>query len=498
MAIEILNLIAMILALFFAILIFNFVLKHLIKSPIRDFFFQLSVLFLLTALMPFLDKIDHFKYISNVTIAVYCLWWFSLNLVLNESLHYFIWNKLFAKKGIIASKLLRDLVSFVLIILTIGCIFHFVFNKSVVGLFTASGVMAIILGYSAQTTLGEAFAGIGLNIAKQFELGDYIALMNKNGQLTEQEGTVTDLTWRFITLLTKDGHPLSVPNSFVFKNGVINYSQQGIAHKFAITITINDSYSPAKIKQMLLSAARQCIQVSQEKPPYVILTALNEQDNANTYRLIYFTESTEAQTKDTILSVFWYDYKRLKEQQDPNTISLQEQITESDRLLFLERIDLFSSLKPEEKMQLAKETIPHFYGPPQMILAKGQENSSLFLVYTGSVEVSIQGPANTMITLATLHNGAYFGEMSLLTGEPVSAYVAAYTETVILEISHDIMATLFNQRPQLIEEISTVIVSRSAHNKSVQISLEPQKEEKVLLINQIINKIKNYFKPEPQ
>ncbi|PJD94422.1 MAG: hypothetical protein CK426_06495 [Legionella sp.] len=498
MLIEILNLIAVVSGLFFAILTFNFVLKHLVKSPIRDFFFQLGVLFLLTALIPFLNKFDNFQYMSHFIIAIYCLWWFSLNLVLNESLHYFIWNKLFTKKGMIASKLLQDLVSFMLIILTIGCIFHFVFSKSVVGLFTASGVMAIILGYSAQTTLGEAFAGIGLNIAKQFELGDYIALMNSNGQLTEQEGTVTDLTWRFITLLTKDGHSLSLPNSFVFKNGVINYSQQDIAHLFAITITVANSFSPAKIKQMLLSAARQCIHVSQEKPPHVTLLELREKDNANTYKLTYFTESAESQTRDHILSVFWYDYRRLKEQQNSSTISLQEQITESERLLFLERIDLFSSLKPEEKMQLAQKTIPHFYGPPQMILAKGQENSSLFLVYTGSVEVSIKGPANTMITLATLNNGAYFGEMSLLTGEPVSAYVAAYTETVILEINHDIMATLFDQRPQLIEEISTVIVSRSAHNKSVQIALEPQKEEKVLLINQIINKIKNYFKPEPQ
>ena len=95
-------------------------------------------------------------YFFGLTASIECLWWFSLNLLMNEMITYFIWDRLLPSKGITASKLLRDLIAFVLIIITIACIFHFVFEKSVVGIFTASGVMAIILGYSAQATLGEA------------------------------------------------------------------------------------------------------------------------------------------------------------------------------------------------------------------------------------------------------------------------------------------------------------------------------------------------------
>ena len=63
-----------------------------------------------------------------------------------------------------------------------------------------------------------------------------------------------------------------------------------------------------------------------------------------------------------------------------------------------------------------------------VILSEGEEGNSAFLITAGSVEVII-GEGKKAKTVATLGEGAIFGEMSLLEPGPRSATIKAVTYT---------------------------------------------------------------------
>ena len=65
--------------------------------------------------------------------------------------------------------------------------------------------MAVALGL--QESLANLFAGLHLILSKQVRVGDYIRLDSDN------EGRVTDITWRYTTNLTSDNKTTGDPNA---------------------------------------------------------------------------------------------------------------------------------------------------------------------------------------------------------------------------------------------------------------------------------------------
>jgi CRP-like cAMP-binding protein len=63
-------------------------------------------------------------------------------------------------------------------------------------------------------------------------------------------------------------------------------------------------------------------------------------------------------------------------------------------------------------------------------------------------------------TVATLSEGAFFGEMALFTGEPRTANIVALEETEVLEIGHQAMKLVFDANPDLVESLSHIITER--------------------------------------
>ena len=83
----------------------------------------------------------------------------------------------------------------------------------------------------------------------------------------------------------------------------------------------------------------------------------------------------------------------------------------------------------------------------------------MFVVHNGrvSVQVSENGRARTV---ATLSEGAFFGEMALFTGEPRTANIVSIEETEVLEIGHAAMKQVFDTNPDLVESLSHIIAER--------------------------------------
>ena len=487
---ELFNTIFLILGLLTAIWVFNVILRKVVAGPLSRVLFSLSVFILISILILLLPYWLGYSDDPNTSYSVKwvleCFWWFSINFLANQLLNYFLWNKFLLYRGIVVSKLIRDLVALSILIVTVACVVYFVFNRSVVGIFAASGVMAIILGYSAQATLSDVFAGLGLNITKQFSEGDLIRVFG----LGDVVGKVQDINWRFVNFLTLEGNNLSIPNSVVAKQPIANLSPPSLTRGIEILIPMPDNISPDKVKNILVSAAKQSFKVAKDHEP--VASLLQMKGAENTFQLAYYTrEPDENIVSDEIQSIIWYQLRRQGVKQSEGfDLRPLDRIKES-----LKKTDLFAFLNDEELGVLAENCGYHEYGPPERILEQGQKNESLFIIVKGLVEVFITTPTNQTVSVATLTTGQYFGEMSLLTGDPVSATIIFKSESIIIEISHDNISPLFSKRAELIDKMSEAVVLRKLHNESVRSSLSHQdKKEQNTLISRMAQRVRSFFK----
>ena len=87
---------------------------------------------------------------------------------------------------------------------------------------------------------------------------------------------------------------------------------------------------------------------------------------------------------------------------------------------------LFLSLTEAEMAHLLRDEVSHERVYPQdtVILREGEVSDSVFLLSSGSVQVTLGGPRGPLRPLALLPAGDIFGEMAVLERRPRSAVVA--------------------------------------------------------------------------
>ena len=83
----------------------------------------------------------------------------------------------------------------------------------------------------------------------------------------------------------------------------------------------------------------------------------------------------------------------------------------------------------------------------------------MFVIIRGSVKVQIP-EFDYQKTINTLGENDFFGEMSLLTGEPRTANVIAVTESEVLRIDKKGLGPIFENNPALVQSISELVEER--------------------------------------
>ena len=105
--------------------------------------------------------------------------------------------------------------------------------------------------------------------------------------------------------------------------------------------------------------------------------------------------------------------------------------------------DLFSVLGEAQRSSLAEDLTVRHFGKGERVIEEGAAGHTFYLVATGSVAVMAGKPAREVTRLSV---GQYFGEMSLLTGEPRSATVVAAEDSLLLEVDRPTFAEWLRSR----------------------------------------------------
>ena len=106
--------------------------------------------------------------------------------------------------------------------------------------------------------------------------------------------------------------------------------------------------------------------------------------------------------------------------------------------------------------------------PGSDIVRQGQNGASLFIVAEGLVHILINDNHDQEKWVADIEPGRYFGEMSLLTGQPRSASAQAATEVICYKITKETLEPIFQKQPELLEKISTIMAARQIQLCRVQ------------------------------
>ena len=115
----------------------------------------------------------------------------------------------------------------------------------------------------------------------------------------------------------------------------------------------------------------------------------------------------------------------------------------------LPEIPLFSDLPREAFIALFERCPLRRFAEGERILEQGSQGNAFYVICAGRVRI-VRQSGQEQRELAVLEEGAFFGEMALLSGAPRSAsVVSAAEETQVLEISAPVLASLSRRHPQV-------------------------------------------------
>ena len=217
---------------------------------------------------------------------------------------YFMGDYLWHHHKLRVPKLIQDL-AFALILLIgflIGGKILFP-HLPIDNLLAAGGVLGIILGLALQSVLSDAFAGIALNIERPFQVGDWVQVGGIHGEIIE-------INWRATRLRTTDNNYLIIPNANIAKDHIVNFYAPDRRHALRVTVGIEYSAEPNRVKKILSDAARTVDSVSNDQEPTVRITQFG--DFAITYEVKYWIDDHAhyQEINDAVRTAIWYALKK--------------------------------------------------------------------------------------------------------------------------------------------------------------------------------------------
>ena len=126
----------------------------------------------------------------------------------------------------------------------------------------------------------------------------------------------------------------------------------------------------------------------------------------------------------------------------------------------LREIPLFATLNPKELQDLIKQLEKEIYQPNTVIFWMDEPGDKLYVIEKGRVKISYSNKEGKEITLSTLGENDFFGELSLLDGGPHTATARTETETRLLTIDRMAFYSFLDKHPQFSQTLLTVLVDR--------------------------------------
>ena len=135
------------------------------------------------------------------------------------------------------------------------------YGISIAPILTAAGVGGMAVALALQETLSNIFSGLHLILSKQLRIGDYIKLGSG------EEGRVTDITWRFTTIIPLGAsNTIVIPNKTIAGANITNYSLPTLNINVSVPVGVAYDSDLAMVERVTIETAKEVLARVDDNP----------------------------------------------------------------------------------------------------------------------------------------------------------------------------------------------------------------------------------------
>lgn len=404
---------------------------------------------------------------ETVTRIIAFLWWISLAFLVDALIKRYLWFGLLAHRGESqVPKILRDGASLLVYATAVMVVMHFVYDKPITAVLATSGAAAFIVGFSAQSTLREVFAGLALNSTKALKIGDYL-------EIDGIYGRVDEFNWRSVSLHNPHTDSLYIfPNSAVADKVILNYCEPTGRFKNTINFVVEFSASPELVSRLVLQSLEHSQYVLRDPKPD--MNVMGFTDLGMEYRIRYFFDGDDPwwDAQAEICNAIWgvlrqhgirlgIDRHKLQSGDEMAECPWNRDIPppESEALSLFKAAPVFRHLEDQVLTEIAAGATRRDFTPPQCVYLEGDASDAVYIVTEGRLNVNQNQPDGIEAVVGTLTKGAAFGFTSFLDGAPRETAVQAIEYSVVYRIGVDALADSARGYPEFVERVREHVAS---------------------------------------
>jgi small-conductance mechanosensitive channel/CRP-like cAMP-binding protein len=350
------------------------------------------------------------------------------------------------------------------------------------GALVSGAVVSAVLAISLQSTLGNVVGGVALQLDGSIREGDWIQL--ENGR----QGRVRSVRWRHTVIETRDWSTIIVPNAQLLATSItILGKREGrpVPQRLWVWFNVDFRFAPNRVIQVVSDALQSSAienVAAEPKPSVVCMDFTKDAKDSYASYAVRFWINDLATDDPTSSRVRARVYTALQRAQIPLAVPARTSFVEmkdeertarrterqlDERFEALKTVHLFRTLTDDELRTLAAGMNHVMYTDGEVITRQGATAHWLYVMTNGTAEIRAHvdpdGPGGIpeqKIRIAQLTAPDFFGEMSLMTGEPRSADVIAIGEVDCFRLGRDTFKTVLLGRPEIATELSAKLAAR--------------------------------------
>lgn len=371
------------------------------------------------------------------------------------------------------------------------------------GLIATSAVLTAVIGLSLQDTLGNLVGGLALQLEKSVRPGDWLQYENVVGKVIE-------VRWRQTTIETRNWETVIIPNSLLAKNKFLVLGRrtgEPLQWRRWVRFDVDYRFKPTEVIETAMTALRRApiTNVSSKPAPDCVL--MNMQGSYNEFAVRYWlTDLAKDDPTDSVVRErVFYALQRagMPLALDAHAVFLTKE-TEgrrqrkashslAERRTALRGIDLFASLHDDDIKELATGMRYAPFAEGETMTQQGAIGHDLYLIFSGEVVIRVSA-GGVEREVARLGAGLFFGERSLMTGEPRSATTVAATSVVAYRLAKTDFEKVLRRRPELAEDFAEILAKREDELESAKDDIDKRaRKRKADDAGQILTKIRSFF-----
>jgi small-conductance mechanosensitive channel/CRP-like cAMP-binding protein len=352
----------------------------------------------------------------------------------------------------------------------------------------SGAVVSAVLAISLQSTLGNIVGGIALQLDGSVREGDWIQLDNG------RQGIVRSVRWRHTVLETRDWSTIIVPNSQLLGTTITILGKRGgvaVPQRMAVGFAVDFRFAPSHVIDVVTDALRAsaidnvaadpapsvvCIDfvkdgrdsVASYTARYWILDLASDDATGSRVRARIYTALQRAQIPLAVPA-----HTAFVELKDPARTARRTERQLDERFAAVKTVHLFRTLTDDELRTLAAGMSHVTYADREVITRQGAAAHWLYVMTAGTAEIrtyldrdgkpdAVHKPegAEQTVRVAQLTAPDFFGEMSLMTGEPRTADVVAIGDVDCFRLGKETFETVLLARPEIAIELSDKLAVR--------------------------------------